>query len=328
MTQTTTIFVLVYVDDILITGSSSSAIMLLIQSLNQAFSLKDLGQLHYFLGIEAQKLASGGYHLNQSKYILDLLKKANMVDCKSMPSPMVSSTKLSSRDGSPHPDPAQYRSIIGALQYATITRPDIAFCVNKVCQFMYNPLDTHWKAVKRILHYLSGIVSHGLTITPSKNFHLTAYCDSDWGSDLDERCSTSGYCIFFGSNLVTWSSKKQHVVSRSSTEVEYRCLAATVAELTWIQYLLSELCIQLPRPPTLYCDNLSAVLLTPNPIFHSRTKHFELDLHFVREKVVSKAVSIYHVPPVWRNMTSPRNFYIRRRQNWSFLEINFKLGYI
>ncbi|XP_061336883.1 uncharacterized mitochondrial protein AtMg00810-like [Gastrolobium bilobum] len=290
------LFVLVYVDDILVTGSCSSAIKSLIHSLHQAFSLKDLGYLHYFLGIEATKTESGGYHLHQSKYILDQLKKANMHDCKTMPTPMISSSKLSSRDRSPYSAPTQYRSIVGALQYATITRPEITFSVNKVCQFMQNPLDTHWKAVKRILRYLSGTVSHGSIINPSSNFNLAAYCDSDWGLDLDDRRSTSGFCIFFGSNLVTWSSKKQHVVSRSSTEAEYRCLAATVAELTWIQPLLSELRITIPRPPTIYCDNMSAVLLTANPFFHSRTKNFELDLHFVREKVLAKQMSVHHVP--------------------------------
>ncbi|XP_061338842.1 uncharacterized mitochondrial protein AtMg00810-like [Gastrolobium bilobum] len=261
-----------------------------------AFALKDLGHLHYFLGIEATKTTIGGYHLHQSKYILDLLKKENMTYYKSMPSPMVSSVKLLSHDGSPHPDPTQYRSIVGALQYASITRHDITFSVNKVCQFMHAPLDTHWKTVKRILRYLSGTVSHGFTINPSNNFHLAAYCDYDWDSDLDHRRSTSGFCIFLGSNLVTWSSKKQLVVNRSSTEAEYRCLASTVAELIWIQSLLSELQIRITRPPTVYCDNLSAVLLTANPIFHSHTKHFELDLHFVCEKVMAKTIFVHHVP--------------------------------
>ncbi|XP_061337462.1 uncharacterized mitochondrial protein AtMg00810-like [Gastrolobium bilobum] len=295
-TATATTYVLVYVDDILITGSNSTAISSLITTLNSTFALKDLGKLHYFLGIEAHSLQTGGLHLTQSKYVSDLLKKANMADAKPMPSPMISGQKLSSTDGSPFRDPVLYRSIVGALQYATITRPDISFSVNKVCQFMHNPLDTHWKTVKRILRYLSGTSSFGLHIKPSSNFHLSAFCDSDWGSDPNDRKSTSGLCVFLGGNLISWSSKKQPVVSRSSTEAEYRCLACTITELMWLRSLLSELRVSLLQVPTVYCDNLSVVLLTANPLFHSRTKHFELDLHFVREKVVNKVVSVTHIP--------------------------------
>ncbi|XP_061376329.1 uncharacterized mitochondrial protein AtMg00810-like [Gastrolobium bilobum] len=280
------------------TGSSSQVITNIIQSLHTTFALKDLGQLHYFLGIEATKTTTGGYHLHQTKYIQDLIQRAKMENCKPVPSPMAFSIKLTSTDGSTHPDPTQYRSIVGALQYATITRPDITFSVNKVCQYMHHPLDTHWKAVKRILRYLNGTTSHGLTIHPLENFHLTAYCDSDWASDLDDRRSTSGICIFFGSNLVNWSSKKQTVVSRLSTEAEYRSLASTITELSWTKSLLSEIQVPLPRSPTIYCDNLSTVQLSANPVFLSRTKHFDLDLYFVREQVVSKAVSVHHIPVV------------------------------
>ncbi|XP_061371039.1 uncharacterized mitochondrial protein AtMg00810-like [Gastrolobium bilobum] len=163
-----------------------------------------------------------------------------MADCKPMPSPMISGLKLSSTDGSPFHDPSLYRLVVGALQYVTITRPEISYCVNKVCQFMHNPLDTHWKTVKRILRYLSGTASYGLQFSPSIHSHLVAYCDSDWGSDPDDRRSTSGYCIYLGGNLISRSSKKQPVVSRSSTEAGYRCIASTITELTWLRSLLSE----------------------------------------------------------------------------------------
>ena len=125
-----------------------------------------------------------------------------------------------------------YRSIVGALQYVTITRPEISFAVNKVCQFMHNPLEVHWQAAKRILRYLAGTMHFGLHFTKSKALSITAFCDADWGFDLDDRKSTSGYCVFLGNNLVSWSSKKQHTVSRSSTEAEFRSLAEVVAEVT------------------------------------------------------------------------------------------------
>jgi histone deacetylase 1/2 len=195
-------------------------------------------------------------------------------------------------------DPTLYRSIVGALQYATMTRPDIAFSVNKVCQFMANPLESHWKAVKRILRYLKGTISHGLLLSSSTTgppFSLRAYSDADWATDHDDRRSTSGSCIYFGPNLVSWGSKKQALVARSSTEAEYRSMANTTVDLLWIQSLLHEL--QIPfHTPTLLCDNLSAVSLSHNPVLHSKTKHLELDIHFVQEKVISKQLNVLHVP--------------------------------
>ncbi|PNX93258.1 histone deacetylase, partial [Trifolium pratense] len=291
-------YVLIYVDDILITGSSSQLIEDLIHKLNIQFALKQLGEIDYFLGIEVHHMSSGALLLNQSKYIKDLLVKTNMDNCKPIGSPMVSTCRLSKFGTDALSDPSLYRSTVGALQYATLTRPDIAFSVNKVCQYMAHPLESHWKAVKRILRYLQGTISHGLLLSPSSSsppFSLRAYSDADWATDQDDRRSTSGSCIYFGSNLVSWGSKKQPLVARSSTEAEYRSMANTTAELLWIQSLLKELHVPY-HPPTLLCDNLSAVSLAHNPILHSRTKHIELDIHFVREKVLSKQLQVLHVP--------------------------------
>jgi histone deacetylase 1/2 len=296
--QGTSTYVLIYVDDILITGSSSQLINDLINKLHAQFALKRLGQVDYFLGLEVHHLPSGALLLNQSKYIRDLLCKADMEDSNPIGSPMVSSCRLSKFSTDSMADPSLYRSVVGALQYATLTRPDIAFSVNKVFQFMAHPLDTHWKAVKRILRYLKGTLSHGLLINPSTTgppFSLCAYSDADWATDQDDRRSVSGSCIYFGPNLVSWASKKQPLVARSSTEAEYRSMANTTAELLWIQSLLHEL--QVPfYTPTLLCDNLSAVSLSHNPVLHSKTKHLELDIHFVREKVLSKQLNVLHVP--------------------------------
>jgi hypothetical protein len=223
-----------------------------------------------------------------------------MENCKPIGSPMANSCRLSKHGTDVMSDPSQYRSIVGALQYATLTRPDIAFSVNKVCQFMANPLESHWRAVKRILRYLKGTASHGLLLKPSPSsppFSLRAYSDADCATDQDDRRSTSGSCIYFGSNLISWGSKKQQLVARSSTEAEYRSMANTTAELLWIQSLLQELHVPY-HPPTLLCDNLSAVSLAHNPILHSRTKHMELDIHFVREKVLNKQLQVLHVPAV------------------------------
>ncbi|GER52645.1 transposon Ty1-DR1 gag-pol polyprotein [Striga asiatica] len=258
------IFVLAYVDDIIITGSQSSDIDLVIQSLRSHFSIKDLG--------------------------------AGMKGAKGLKTPMVSHPTLSKFQGNPISDGYLYRQIVGALQYITLTRPDISFSVNKVCQFMQSPLDTHWKAVKRILRYLADTKDFGLNLQKCSNFNLTAFSDADWGSDVDDRRSTSGICVYLGANLISWSSKKQPIVSRSSTEAEYRSAAQATCEVVWLQSLLNELRVKFIKPSTIWVDNRGAVYLASNPVYHARKKHLELDLHFIREKVESKVVSVQHVP--------------------------------
>ena len=290
-----TLFVLIYVDDILITGNSNSAIQHLIHSLSQHFALKDLGTLHYFLGIEATWTLDGGLHLSQTKYIQDLLRKTNILSSKPQPTPMLSTTRLTIDATTAVDDPSFYRSVVGSLQYILITRPELAYSVNRACQFMNNPQHHHWNAVKRILRYLAGSTTHGLHLRRPSQLTLNAFADADWGSDPDDRKSTSGFVVYLGSNPVAWLSKKQKVVSRSSTEAEYRSIAATLAELKWIQNLLTELRLP-PTLPTIRSDNLGAVLLASNPIMHSKTKHFELDLHFVRDAIQQKQLQLLHVP--------------------------------
>jgi histone deacetylase 1/2 len=266
-TGTVHMMILVYVDDILITGNSITHIQQLISKLNAEFALKQLGSLDYFLGIEVFHMDNGSLLLSQTKYIRDLLSRVQMETANGMPTPMVSSSKLSKIGSNPVEDPTHFRSIVGALQYATLTRPEISFSVNKVCQFLSNPLEEHWKAVKRILRYLSGTLQHGLLIQAAPTHQplsLIGFCDADWASDPDDRRSTSGACIYIGPNLVSWWSKKQTLVARSSAEAEYRSLAALTSEILWLQSLLTELGCRFYTPKIL-CDNLSTVSLSHNP---------------------------------------------------------------
>ncbi|XP_024021324.1 uncharacterized protein LOC112091562 [Morus notabilis] len=169
---------------------------------------------------------------------------------KSASLPMTTGKKLSSF-GSDHVSNVQLYRSVGALQYVTIIRPEISYSVSKVCQFMQTPLEAHWKTVKRILRYLACTVDYGLHLRQcsTDNLDLVAFCDVDWASDADDRRSTSGFCVFLGSNLASWQSKKQHTVSRSSIEAEYRSLASVVAEISWLQSLLSELNFQPHKTP-------------------------------------------------------------------------------
>jgi histone deacetylase 1/2 len=237
---------------------------------------------------------SQGLHLCQNKYICDLLHRTKMVGAKPLASPIVTGTKLSSFDGEVLSDPTDYRYIIGALQYCTITRPDIAYVVNQLCQYMHQPRSSHWQAMKRVLRYLKGTVNDGLYYTPSF-LDIHTYCDSEWAGNPDDRRSTSGYGVFLGRNLVSWSSKKQFVMSRSSTEAEYRSMALATAELYWIRMFFKELGIGISCTPTLWCDNISAIALASNPVFHARTKHVEIDYHFIREKVCNRDGKVQYI---------------------------------
>jgi hypothetical protein len=159
---------------------------------------------------------------------------------------------------------------------------------------MHSPTTTHWTATKRVLRYVKGSLSHGLSYTRSSvgPLHLQAFCDSDWSGNPDDRRSTSGFGVYLGNCLVSWSAKKQAVVSLSSTESEYRAMAITTAELYWLRMLFKELGVALPHAPVLWCDNVSALTLASNLVYHARTKHIEVDYHFVREKVVNGDIRI------------------------------------
>jgi histone deacetylase 1/2 len=289
-----TVYLLVYVDDIIVISSTAAAIPKLISELRADFSVKDLGVLHYFLGIEVHSPSSGSLILRQRKYALDLLARAGMLKCSPATTPMSSSERLCSEDGdalSPE-EATQYRSIVGGLQYLTVTRPDLSFVVNKVCQYLSAPRTPHWAAVKRILRYVRFMVDTGLQFRSSSTALLSAFSDADWAGSMDDRRSTGGYAIFYGGNLIAWSARKQSTVSRSSTESEYKALANATAELIWVQSLLQELGVVQAQPPVLWCDNIGATYLSANPVFHARTKHIEVDFHFVRERVSQKQLQI------------------------------------
>lgn len=179
----------------------------LVSQLNSTFALKDLGEINYFLGIQVQPTAEG-IHLSQTKYITNILCKAKLQFANGLKTPMIGGEKLSAIGSDPIQDPKVYRSLVGALQYATITRPEISYAVNRVCQFMHTPLESHWRTVKRNLRYLKGTLDFGLHLRRSTSLDLVGFCDADWASDPDDRRSTSGLCIYLGPNLVSWSSKK------------------------------------------------------------------------------------------------------------------------
>ena len=298
-TQHETAYLLLYVNDIVLTTSSTTLKSSLINALNREFDMTDLGPLSFFLGI-AVTYTKNTMFLSQQKYIVEIIKRANMEACTPVATPVDTNSKLSLHHGDPVDDPSLYRSLVGALQYLTFPRPDIAYAVQQVCLFMHAPKVTHFNALKRIIRYLKGTPDHGLTLYSSPSTQLVSYTNADWGGCPDTSRSTSGYCVFLGDNLISWSAKRQPTLSRSSAEAEYRGVANVVAESCWLRNLLFELHAPLRRATLVYCDNVSAVYLSGNPVQHHRTKHIEMDIHFVREKVAIGQTRVLHIPSAYQ----------------------------
>jgi hypothetical protein len=219
-----------------------------------------------------------------------------MVDYKPVSTSVDTQAKVCAESGPPIADSTHFRNLAGALQYLTFTRSDIAYAVQQICLHMHDPREPHLTTMKRTLRYLRDTLDYGLLLRCSASSELTVYTDADWAGCPDTRRSTSGYAVFLGTNLVSWSSKRQNVVSRSSAEAEYRAVANGVAKACWLRQLLQELHAPLTKSTLVYCDNVSTVYLSTNPIQHQRTKHVEIDLHFVRERVTIGDVRVLHVP--------------------------------
>ncbi|GKV50006.1 hypothetical protein SLEP1_g56724 [Rubroshorea leprosula] len=265
------VLLLLYVDDMIITGDDVTCVEELKQSLSQKFEMKDLGVLSYFLGLEVT-FSHDGYMLSQVKYASDLVSKVELNDGKSVSTPLEPNVKLTPMDGFPLSDPTRYRQLVGSLVYLTTIRPDIAYAVHIVRNIIsWTPFSTNSSPV------------------------LRAYSDANWAGDPFDRRSTTGYCLFLGNSLISWRSKKQTIPSRSSTEAEYRALGDTTSELLSLRWLLEDMGIPQPSSTDLYCDNQSAMQITHNDVFHEHTKHIEVDCHFIRHHVAQGIVHLVFI---------------------------------
>ncbi|CAN1188688.1 Retrovirus-related Pol polyprotein from transposon TNT 1-94 [Linum perenne] len=285
---------IVYVDDIIITGDDVEEIQNLKAQLATEFEIKDLGNLKYFLGMEVSRSANG-IVISQRKYVLDLLKETGMLDCKPIDTPMEANKQLSKKEDIPSVDKGSYQRLVGRLIYLAHTRPDIAFAVSIVSQHMHNPNEEHWEMVTRILRYLKHSPGKGIHFKKTTQRSITVYTDASWAGELTDRKSTTGYCSFIWGNLVTWRSKKQNVVARSSAEAEYRALALGICESIWLKRVLTELRVKYEEPIQFLCDSQAAISIVKNPVHHDRTKYVEVDRHFITDTVAAGTVQVYYV---------------------------------
>ncbi|CAL9028710.1 unnamed protein product [Prunus brigantina] len=284
----------VYVDDIVVGSTSDLHVQEFIHVMTSEFEMSLVGELNYFLGLQI-KQSHDGIFISQSKYAKSLVTKFGLEGAKSARTPMSTSAKIHRDLLGKSVDQTLYRSMIGSLLYLTASRPDISFSVGVCARFQSDPKESHLFAVKRIIKYVSGTIDFGLWYTYDTCVNLVGYSDADWAGCSDDRKSTSEGVFYAGNNLVAWHSKKQNSVSLSTAEAEYVAAGSCCTQLIWMRqmledYGLAQSCF------LIYCDNMSAIDISKNPVQHSRTKHIDIRHHFIRDLVEDKILSLEFVP--------------------------------
>jgi transposase InsO family protein len=296
------LIIAIHVDDCAMTGSSVKLILEYKEKLNARYPLTDLGPVSWLLGIKITRdLNAGTISLSQKSYIDSIIARFVLNDAKPYDMPMTPSASYSKDDSpSSQQDAARmrkvpYREAIGSLMYASVaTRPDITFAVSTLSQFLENPGEAHWEAVKRVFRYLSGTRDYALTYGGERH-DLTGYTDAD-GASQDHRRAISGYAFLFDGGAISWSSRKQELVTLSTAEAEYVAATHAAKECIWLRRLIGELCPTILSTTTLHCDNQAALKLATDDNYHARTKHIDIRYHFIRQVVASGAIDITYCP--------------------------------
>ncbi|MCH79438.1 gag-pol polyprotein [Trifolium medium] len=283
----------IYVDDIIFGGMSNTMVQHFVRQMQSEFEMSMVGELTYFLGLQVKQMEDTIF-ISQSKYAKNIVKKFGMENSPHKRTPAATHLKLTKDEQGTSVDQSMYRSMIGSLLYLTTSRPDITFVVGVCAKYQAEPKMSHLTQVKRILKYVNGTCNYGILYSHGEDSTLKGYCDADWAGSADDRKSTSGGCFFLGNNLISWFSKKHNCVSLSTAEAEYIAAGSSCSQLVWMKQMLKEYNVE-QDVITLYCDNLSAINISKNPIQHSRTKHIDICHHFIRDLVEENVIALEHV---------------------------------
>lgn len=278
-------------DDILLTGSNTRLLTQLKTHLHQNFRTNDLGPITRYLGVQFERNPNC-LRMHQTEYALSILQQFGMDHCTPSQTPLPEGLLLSKQSATPPVDATLYRMLVGKLLFLTKTHPDISHVVSVVSRFMQSPQEIHLQAAKHILRYVRRYPDLGLSFRQGEENCLRGYTDAHYGQDIDDKISVGAYIFFLGNSPISWNSKKQSSTSRSSCESEYRALAKCSCEAVWLRRLLAELRILEDKPTTIYCDNQSIIKLSYNPVSHEKSKHFEIDYHFTRQKVENNTIRV------------------------------------
>lgn len=290
-----TLIIAVYVDDLLIFYKHENELNELKVFLNASLKMKEIGEAKECIGIQITKTFEV-IELSQQKYIEQILKRFNMLDCKATKTPGNPNEKLSAKMVSDENDltgKVPYQELIGSLLYvAQITRPDIAFCVNNVSRFNSKHSEEHWDAALHILRYLKGTSNYVLSFNKNEKRDVHAYSDADYASETDKRRSCTGFVVKLADAAISWHSKRQEIVAVSSTEAEYIALSTTVKETLWISQFIHELTNIDMQPVQIYCDNTSTIKLAKTDAYRERTKHIDVRFHHIRDNIEKRQIAI------------------------------------
>ncbi|KAK9706501.1 hypothetical protein RND81_07G130100 [Saponaria officinalis] len=289
------LIVCLYVDDLIFTGNCEVMLKAFKKSMMDEFEMSDLGKMHYFLGIEVVQ-STNGIFICQQKYVREILDKFQMRNCNPVNTPNEFGLKLNKDPGGTKVDSTLYKQIVGSLMYLTATRPDIMYSVSLISRYTEKPTHMHLSAAKRILRYLQGTKDFGLLYQTGQKPHLYGFTDSDYAGDEDDRRSTSGYAFMLGNGAVSWSSKKQPIVTLSSTEAEFVAATACACQAIWIRRILEELKFKQEGATTIFCDNISTIKLSKNHVLHGRSKHIDVKYHFLRDLVTNEIIDLEYCP--------------------------------
>ncbi|RVW66685.1 Retrovirus-related Pol polyprotein from transposon TNT 1-94 [Vitis vinifera] len=262
-------------------------------SMKLEFDMTDLGKMKYFLGVEVLQNSEGIY-ISQRKYAKEVLERFGMEKSNSVKNPIVPGDRLTKNEGGVKVDATKYKQLVGSLMYLTATRPDLMYVVCLISRFMASPTEMHLQAAKRVLRYLKGTVDLGVFYQKEGNGELMAYTDSDYAGDVDDRKSTSGYVFLLSEGAVAWSSKKQPVVTLSTTEAEFVAAASCACQGVWMRRVLEKLGHSQGKCTTVLCDNSSTIKLSKNPVMHGRSKHIDVRFHFLRDLTREGVVELKH----------------------------------